>query len=243
MSSESNKPVEENPADDNEFRRYRDFPSGSFLRIFTQAVLLVLFVTGIDFLFPLWFPPGEKQPIHRSGWIVRVHGNEYIPADLGMYGMMISFAQIFAYLAFMILWLIFIYRCWAVIQDGKAFMLPETAIWILFLPFVNAVWIFVVQFLLFREMKKYCARQSVVLPKVGSCLVWITLFVQFALVLRQIGVEFGSPATKTAIRDVLLVLNIISMSVYYSFLAWMAETIQGHQTTLKRQIDAQNPSP
>jgi WD40 repeat protein len=62
--------------------------------------------------------------------------------------------------------LLLLYRCWDIIQDGQARTRPETAIALLFVPFFGMYWVFVAIYGLAVDMNSYASRHGLVVQPI-----------------------------------------------------------------------------
>jgi hypothetical protein len=67
-------------------------------------------------------------------------------------------------------WLILYYRMWAVIQDGHARTTPGKAVGLLFIPFFNYYWFFVVLPGFAKDYNRYVERHALDVPKLPPSL-------------------------------------------------------------------------
>ncbi|MDO4551095.1 MAG: hypothetical protein Q4C96_07575 [Planctomycetia bacterium] len=72
-------------------------------------------------------------------------------------GMICGFVSLFSFL-------LFIYRCWRIIQDGYARTTPGRAVGFLFIPIFNIYWIFVAFYGLAEDMNAFCNRYGIGRP-------------------------------------------------------------------------------
>lgn len=80
-------------------------------------------------------------------------------------GFLIGSPLIVSGYAVIILFLLLIYRCWKIIQDGYAFTTPGIAVILMFLPVFNAFWIIFSLQMLARNMNAYCDRYGIDTPE------------------------------------------------------------------------------
>lgn len=108
--------------------------------------------------------------IRMIGWLPIDTRGEIIPRILGGLFIVCSIAGQILLLVTVVSFMIFLYRSWALIQDGRAPTTPGRAVGFLFLPLFQLYWVFVATFGLARAMNRFADRHRLMAPRVSILL-------------------------------------------------------------------------
>jgi hypothetical protein len=102
-----------------------------------------------------------------------------------------------------VFWLVFTYKMWASIQDGRARTSPCRAVGFLFIPFYNFYWIFQAFWGFARDFNAFIARYSLKVAPLSPSLFGAYAVLTLAQLLPSIGVVF-------AVANYLVMLAVVS---------------------------------